>query len=160
MDGQGRKYHKGYCRTEPACKLNHIYHKNDNLSNPFLCSFFASPSSHPCVYTSFTVNQSTRTYTRILQRKKNPCNYIATATYPNVCVHAYGCIRAFCVAVLGACSASPSAHGSCIIPSNHATAMGILWQCSLRAEVFEYLCRGCNPDLILSSSVLARANRR
>lgn len=120
------------------------------------CFSFKPPMS---LYELHRQSIYTHIHTRI-KKKKNPCNYIATATYPNVCVHAYGCIRAFCVAVLGACSASSSAHGSCIIASNYATAMGILWQCSLRAEVFEYLCRGCNPDLILSSSVLARANRR
>lgn len=57
------------------------------------------------------------------------------------CVYVYVCIRAFCVAVLGACSASPSAHGSCIISSERATATGILRLCSLCVAVFEYLCR-------------------
>lgn len=47
------------------------------------------------------------------------------------CVHVYVCIRAFRVAVLGACSVSPPAHGSCIISSEHATATGILRLCSL-----------------------------
>lgn len=71
------------------------------------------------------------------------------------CVHV--CIRAFCVAVLGACSASPSAHGSCIISSEHATATGILRLCCWKCFwVFVHLTHR-NPDLILSCSTLARA---
>lgn len=136
--------------------------KNDLMINLFLspplfifCFSFKRPMS------SYKLN-SQSIYMQKKKKKKIHVNFLQQLNILLcACVHVYVCIRAFCVAVLGACSASPSAHGSCIISSEHATAMGIFRLCSLCVEV----CSICwvfvqtqrNPDLILSCSTLARA---
>lgn len=73
------------------------------------------------------------------------------------------CFRALHVAVLGACSASPSAHGSCTISAERATAAGILSRHSPAAcsSVGSNVWQTQNPGayLILSFSTLAREKR-
>lgn len=98
--------------------------KSDSIINLFLSPlsiFFASPLSDLRGHISLTVNPFTCRKKKIHMNLLQQLNILLCA-----CVHAYVCIRAFRVAVLGACSASPSAHGSCIISSEHATATGIL----------------------------------
>lgn len=62
MDGQESKFHKGYCRTEPACTLNHIYHKNDNLSNPFVHFLLLLQATHEFIRASQAIHLHAHTH--------------------------------------------------------------------------------------------------
>lgn len=129
-----------------ACKIDHTLSKN-GLS--ICASFILVLIKCICNLTAYIWTQQSN-----LSCKKK---HLRQQFNRKLCAYLNVCIHVFCVAVLGACSASPSAHGLRIISSEHATAAGFLYVHCVCWSSGVFLSTHCGVNLNLSSTSLAKA---